>query len=232
MRNIKYIPEKFYESYGSYREYVYPLIKKKHMRDFDKNFWRPSGFTANMSVLEIGCGTGLFLKFIEKRGIRNFIGIESDKKVLEYMPDDLKDKIKIIDIFDYLGGLSNGEIFDRVVLIDVLEHFNPQEGVDLLELIKPVLSRNGVVIARVPNVSSPWGTKYQYGDLTHKAAYAPGSLKQVGLMAGFDCEVLPHRRGNPRKQLFESAIEKIINLVITDPPDIWTANMVGLFRAR
>ncbi len=229
MIRTEYRPEDFYSTYEKHREYVFPDIGKKHIRDFRINFWANCDFHSNMSVLEIGCGTGLFLKFLETQGISNFYGIDADEKVLEFMPETLKKKIGIIDVNEYLASFIGREQFDRIVLIDVLEHFNPSEGVNLLELLIPLLKRNGGIVVRVPNLSSPFGLQWQFHDLTHKAAYTPGSLKQLGLKAGMNCQVFPHRIGNPRKQILENIFYSVIELFLTERPEIWSANIIGYF---
>ena len=162
----------------------------------------------------------------------NIVGIDADPLVLDYMPEDLKEKIIISDVNDFLSSLEVKNKFDRVVMIDVLEHFNPREGVNLLESIKPFLKQDGGIVIRVPNLSSPWGAKWQYHDLTHKSAYTPGSLKQLGLMAGFNCNIFPHRRGNPRKQIFEDLFHSFLDRIITDAPDLWSSMMVGFFEPQ
>ena len=145
------------------------------------------------------------------------------------MPETLKRKVEIIDVDKYLTSLIKGEKFDRIVLIDVLEHFNPSEGVNLLELLIPLLKHNGGIVVRVPNLSSPFGLQWQFHDLTHKAAYSPGSLKQLGLKAGMNCQVFPHRIGNPRKQILENIFYSVIGLFLTERPEIWSANIIGYF---
>ena len=229
MNNKQFIPEDFYSTYKDHRQYVVPEIRKKHKREFRKSFWNPCEFKPDMSVLEIGCGTGLFLSFLEQEGITDFIGIDTDHKVLEFMPDNVKQKVQIVDINTYLSSVENEIKFDRVVMIDVLEHFNPREGVDLLERIKTILKPEGGIVVRVPNLASPWGGKWQYHDLTHKAAYTSGSLKQLGIKAGLNCQVFEHRRGNPRKQILENLFISFLEFFITDPPDFWSTTIVGYF---
>ena len=232
MIRTEYIPEDFYSTYEEHREYVFPNIGKKHIRDFRKNFLANCEFRSNMSVLEIGCGTGLFLKFLETQGISDFYGIDADPKVLEFMPETLKKKVGIFDVEEYLSSLNIGKKFDRVVLIDVLEHFNPSEGANLLEILIPFLKQNGGIVVRVPNLASPWGLQWQFHDLTHKAAYTSGSLKQLGLKVGLDCQVFPHRRGNPRKQLLEKFFHSTIEMFLTERPEFWSANIIGYFGRK
>ena len=146
------------------------------------------------------------------------------------MPDELKKIIRITDAYQYLLSLDDINLFDRVVLIEFLEHFDLNEGANLLSTIKPLLKKGGCIVVRVPNVASPWGLNWQYLDLTHKAAYTSGSLRQLGLKAVFDCKVFAQRRGNPRKQILENIFHTIITCFITERPEYWSANIVGHFQ--
>jgi len=223
-------PEDFYSTYEKFREYVSPKIGKTQQRYFSKNYWIPCELDRSMSVLEIGCGTGLFLKYIHQRGVSEFLGIDMDPKVLDFLPDELRSKVEIIDVNEFLLSLPETDKFDRVVMIDIFEHFSPGEGVSLLNRLKPHLKENGGVVVRVPNMASPWAHTFQHGDLTHKAGYTSGSLRQLGLKAGYECRISQYRRGNPRKQKIEDLFHSFIELFITEPPDCWSANIVGFFK--
>lgn len=63
MRSFK-SPEDFYQVYDAHRTYVRPDVRPKHVRNFDDQFWKPADCMPTMSVLEIGCGTGLFLAYL------------------------------------------------------------------------------------------------------------------------------------------------------------------------
>ncbi len=122
---------------------------------------------------------------------------------------------------------------DRIALFDVLEHFSPYEGVDLLLKLNALLTETGRIVVRVPNVSSPWGLQYQFHDLTHKALYTPGSLRQLALAAGLDCVAcLPQWRGNRVKQWTEAGLNALLRRLLTETPEIMSANMIGVLRPR
>ena len=66
----------FYASYERFKDYVTPNLEEKQIRRYDRDFWEPAGCTADMAVLEVGCGTGLFLAYLGAKGVGDFLGIE------------------------------------------------------------------------------------------------------------------------------------------------------------
>ena len=217
--------EDFYQVYNNHRNYVPAKVRKKHIRNFDEQFWRPAAVEMHHSILELGTGTGLFLAYLESKGIKKFSGVDSDPKVLEFMPKSIADNVTICDIWAALGTIQDR--FDRIVMLDVFEHFSYFEGRKLLSDLKINLTETGKIILRVPNAASPFGLQYQYNDLTHKAVYGPGSIQHLAYAAGYkiDCR-LSVRRGNSVKRLMESFIFKILDSILTEPPPLWGANMI------
>lgn len=225
-------PEDFYKVYDRHRTYVRAELRKKHIQTFTENIWHPAGFTAGMRVLELGCGVGLFLAYMRAMGIADVTGVEMDAKVKEYMPADLAALVHTTTFEDYLGRADVGR-FDRIVMLDVFEHFAPDEGVALLRRFSQLLNPGGKLVIRVPNMASPWGLQYQYNDLTHKGFYAPGNIRQLALAAGWDAEAcLPSRRGSTVRRLTEALFERLMNRVLTDPPPVWTANFIAVLAPQ
>jgi cyclopropane fatty-acyl-phospholipid synthase-like methyltransferase len=72
--------EDFYQVYNKHRTYVKAEVRRKQLRRFDKKIWLPSGMTAQHSVLELGCGTGLFLAYLEAKGVAKFTGMTVTRK--------------------------------------------------------------------------------------------------------------------------------------------------------
>ena len=60
----------FYHVYESHRQYVTASVRKKHIRNFDKQFWEPAEVAVNHSVLELGTGTGIFLSYLQYKGVK------------------------------------------------------------------------------------------------------------------------------------------------------------------
>ncbi|MEE8393668.1 MAG: class I SAM-dependent methyltransferase [Rhodospirillales bacterium] len=222
--------EDFYGVYDAYKSYQTPVLKAKHVRWYDREFWNPAKCSSSMSVLEIGSGTGEFLAYLKHKGVENFIGVEQDARAVEVMDRELAGHVRVSDVWEFLDG-GCGEPFDRVVMLDVLEHFDHFEGAELLSRLKTVMKEDGLLVIRVPNMSSPWGGVYQFGDLTHKAAYTPDSIKQLGLAAGLESVAfLDQRRGSPLKRFTEDCLHMILKKVLTDSREVWTANMIAVMK--
>jgi len=140
-RSIQRAPE-FAEYYVHY-----PI---KHSRRSSHDYARR--FTgANNDVLDIGCGEGFFAAELVRDGNR-VSGVDalpeaSQKAILEqYVSMDLN--APAATLFEKLEGRQ----FDRVLLLDVLEHLVQPE--QLLSGARAALRNDGFVVVSLPNVAN------------------------------------------------------------------------------
>jgi len=132
-----------------FREYFvhYPV---KHSKDSSHDYARRLVGT-NQEVLDIGCGEGVLASEIKRNGNR-VTGIdvlpevEHQSELEEYFSADLDNGIQPV-----IRAL-NGKRFDRVLLLDILEHLRRPE--DLLAECQEVLGRDGQLIVSLPNVAN------------------------------------------------------------------------------
>ena len=221
----------FYGGYGDFKGYQTPDLREKHIAQFDREFWTISGCTSDMSVLEIGCGAGQFLRYLAHKEVRFFRGLDQDPALSAYIHKDVAGNFVVSGAIEYFADLGTGDDYNRVVMFDVLEHFSVEDGAKLLSTIKSHLASDGQIIIRVPNMSSPWGGQYQYGDLTHKAAYTPGSMRQLAGSLGFFCSaVYPQKRGSRSRSLLQNILQGGLNKMLVDPPEIWSANFIAVLE--
>lgn len=84
------------------------------------NIFKPS------SVLDVGCGTGTWLKAFEEAGVRDYLGVDSDyvKREALKIPTDL------FHPFDLCKAWSLNRKFDLVISLEVAEHL-PEDSADL-----------------------------------------------------------------------------------------------------
>lgn len=223
----------FYRGYEDFKGYQTPNLRKKHIIQFDREFWTISECTSDMSVLEIGSGSGQFLRYLSHKGVRFFRGLDHDAALSAHIHPDVAKNFVVSGAFEYFADLRAAEDYDRVVMFDVLEHFSVEDGASLLSKIKSHLTSGGKIIVRVPNMSSPWGGQYQFGDLTHKAAYTPSSMKQLASSLGLICSaVYPQKRGSRSRSFLQNLLQGILNRMLVDPPEIWSANFIAVLEIR
>ncbi len=223
----------FYGTYARFKDYAVPRLQAKHVARFDREFWEPTACTPDKAVLEVGCGTGLFLAYLREKGVTDFLGIDRDPAVADHLPPGIAGNFRAIDVEAFLAGGADGRRFDRVALFDVLEHFTPEDGVRLLRSLASVLNPDARLLIKVPNMASPWGGQFQYGDLTHKAAYNPTSMRQLAEAAGYQCtHVLPHLLGSPTRQVLDRLVHGTLGRLLMTPPEIWSANFFAVLRTR
>ncbi len=224
-------PEDFYQFYAALKQYRTPTLKAKHMRWYDKEFWVPARCTPEMSVLELGSGPGEFLLYLQRKGVRRFLGVEMDRAAIAAMAPGLDAHVRTGDIWAYLNQAPKDRLWDRVVMLDVLEHFSAAEGAQLLERIKSVLAPGGLVVARVPNMGSPLGGLHQFADITHKAAYSANSLGQLGGAVGYTpVAFLAQKRGSPIRRFLEDMVFGVLSGILTTVPVVWTPNIIVIWR--
>jgi SAM-dependent methyltransferase len=97
------------------------------------NIFRPR------SVVDVGCGTGVWLSAFEERGIKDIFGIDGpwvDREQLEIVRDRFL-------VHDLTAKFSLGRSFDLVLCLEVAEHLPPESGATLVE----TLSSLGRIIA-------------------------------------------------------------------------------------
>lgn len=99
-------------------------------------------------ILDIGCGQGHFLKLVKEKTGAETWGLEVVVSEANIAKNYL-DKILIGKVEDTLDFIPDA-YFDCITLNDVLEHLI--EPKDVLKLLNAKLTKNGIIIASIPNV--------------------------------------------------------------------------------
>tara|TARA_B100000941_G_C28477944_1_gene540378 strand:- start:749 stop:1597 length:849 start_codon:yes stop_codon:yes gene_type:complete len=131
-------------------------------------------------LLDIGCGSGDFLTFMDRKNFDVF-GVENNKTALKICA---KKKLKVYNSLKTLPVKS----FDIVSLWHVLEHLSQPE--EVIANIHNLLTRNGVLVIAVPNFSSHDRLHYQHNwaalDVPrHRWHFTPEGLEQMLFKSGF-----------------------------------------------
>jgi 2-polyprenyl-3-methyl-5-hydroxy-6-metoxy-1,4-benzoquinol methylase len=131
-------------------------------------------------ILDVGCGYGEFLYFLQRAGYSDTCGIDLDSAHVKIASDLGVGQVHRADAREFLRS-SPG--YDFISAIDVLEHFPKHEVIDLVECARHALKPGGRFLCQVPNVAAFFAPLF-YMDFTHQTPFTASSLKQVLELAG------------------------------------------------
>jgi 2-polyprenyl-3-methyl-5-hydroxy-6-metoxy-1,4-benzoquinol methylase len=135
------------DSNKSFIDKLYQLVKKYTL---NKKVKLINSFkTEQKNLLDVGCGTGEFLKVCKKNGWR-VTGVEPNSKAKCFTESKLGNNSKSI-IYSELSEIHSVK-FDVITLWHVLEHVPNLEN--YISTLKNLLKPNGVVVVAVPNFKS------------------------------------------------------------------------------
>jgi glycosyltransferase involved in cell wall biosynthesis len=100
------------------------------------------------SVLDVGCGTGVFLDLLRERGVARVLGVDRDPE----MVDETRARgheARVLDARTELAAL--GERFDGVHFSFVVETMDGEEGIAALRACAALLKPDGLLVVRTLN---------------------------------------------------------------------------------
>lgn len=146
-------------------------------KGWDKSF---KGFipdTKNAIIADLGCGDGSLVWWLQSRGYLNVEGIDISAEQIELSKSLNVQNTVCGDVFEFLKSKEN--VYDVLIMRDLLEHLTKNEIFEILTLIIKALKPGGRLIVQVPNGASPFFGATRYGDLTHELAFTQTSLSQL-----------------------------------------------------
>lgn len=177
----------YLESHYRFMNDLSPQGKKKVFRGYEGQFLKYISADKRQSILDIGCGSGLFLEWLESIGVGEARGIDVDSDQVEYA---LKRGLNVMlkesndAVVDFL--MKSSEKYDLIVMLDVLEHVSGRHEVGLLlKAVAHSLAPSGVVLMSVPNANSNFACRHRYIDATHYRSYTEYSISSELRSAGF-----------------------------------------------
>lgn len=173
----------------------YNLHYKKWHNDTEEHLFQMSSYyyplhqffqvshNSEIKVLDIGCGTGFFVKSCLDKGYKNVVGIDNSQEQIEVA---LKFDLPCKYVEDTIAFLyEHTETFDVITMFDVLEHIDVDFQIKMLGAIYNSLKTNGKLIIRTPNANSSFSTRFRYIDFTHKLSFTEYSLEFLLANVGF-----------------------------------------------
>ncbi len=160
------------------------IEKKNEWKHFDfKIFPLIRDFSKTVSILEIGCGRGTLLEYLRNKKFTNVIGIDISKEQVDLAQSRGLNAVES-DILSFLSDPNSN--YDIIFAIDIVEHFDKSELVELFNALYNKLNCNGVLIIQTPNGQAMFPGRIIYGDLTHLTIFTPNSLAQILKLANFN----------------------------------------------
>lgn len=135
----------------------YPLLSDLLEKDLDENSSLKKMLCLigeNKRVIDFGCATGYFARFLYERGCE-VTGVEVNPKAAKVAENYCKEVIladlDFVSLNEILLEQTSSEKFDVAIFGDVLEHLrNPWK---VLEETRKLLKPQGYVIASIPNIA-------------------------------------------------------------------------------
>lgn len=155
---------------AKFSDIIHTILYRKILERLEQ-----AGFSKHDSILDYGCGNGLFLEFLRRRSFSNCYG---------YDPYGAKDK------FGNPAPLKRGN-FDYILLQDVIEHV--EDPHELLSKLDHLLAPGGHILIGTPNAinidlsQANCGTYYhEIHAPYHLRIYTRAGLEQLGRSQGWE----------------------------------------------
>jgi O-antigen chain-terminating methyltransferase len=135
------------------------------------------------NVLDIGCGSGYFLKMMKQNNIGGY-GIDLNEDLVAYCQKMGINAIKI-DALSHLQSIENKSL-DGIFINQVAEHLSIDNLIKLLKSSYEKLQYGSYIIITIPNILSMLvSTNLYYLDPTHQRQLHPEVLKFLLNSCGF-----------------------------------------------
>lgn len=130
-----------------------------------QRFWHQTRFETSlemldirpgMRLLDIGCGSGVFAgRAIQVPDVR-VVGIDANESAIKFARQQFPDphvefRVGLLDELHFPD-----QSFDRISLLEVIEHIYEHQAVDLLQTTARLLRPGGRLVISTPNARSAW----------------------------------------------------------------------------
>lgn len=138
-------------------------------------------------VIDIGCGSGQLVKYLNNHRIKTF---GCDNSTIAVKTAQKINKKNTIIKAQATRLPFKQKTFDLVTCISVIEHLTETDGEKLIQEAKRILTDKGYLFVVTPNFATPirliQGNKwFAYSDKTHLFYYSPDSITQLLKKYGF-----------------------------------------------
>ena len=233
--------KKIYSSYLSASSSRKNTNLQSHLKSlfaqFDYHFSKYLPKDLNASIVDIGCGAGEFLYWLNSKGYRNIIGYDISIEQVEKGKALYDVDIQHVNILEQDFDLK---ALDLIFMRDVLEHFDAEMLDLLLGRIESVIHLNPTVIIQTVNGNSKIFSSILYSDITHKSCFTERSVHQL-FSSRFNCdlEFIPwYPVTDSRFFIFRKCIIQLVHfferarvvIEVGHPNKIFTVNLLAVIK--
>ncbi|MEK7673804.1 MAG: methyltransferase domain-containing protein [Patescibacteria group bacterium] len=124
------------------------------------------------SFFEIGVGSGTFYEFVKRKGIKEYLGSEPNKQMVERFEKYFPNQSEFIKENDALSVLKeSNKKFDCIHISHVLEHLERDYFIDLFEAMVEKLNIDGEIWISTPCAETIIASAQRYYDMTHRTSF-------------------------------------------------------------
>jgi 2-polyprenyl-3-methyl-5-hydroxy-6-metoxy-1,4-benzoquinol methylase len=145
------------------------------------NILRDMPADRSVRIADLGCGAGELLDYLASEGYHDAVGIDASAPQVRLAHEHSEARVIQGDVFAFLDQ-HPGEI-DVILAVDLLEHLDKDEVLELLRRARAALRPGGRIIVQTCNAASPMFGRVRFGDFTHELAFTDRSIRQVLLEA-------------------------------------------------
>lgn len=162
-------------------QFLQRRYRRKHLR-------RIARYSSGKRLLDIGCGTGVFVKSAVEAGYAAS-GVDMSPASIACGKKLWQLDLECVTVADFTARPENRGRFDVITMFSVLEHIADPHGV-LVE-VRTMLADGGLLAVEVPNFASIqsrlFGVRWFNLDVPrHLFHYSPAGLEGLIRSAGFD----------------------------------------------
>jgi SAM-dependent methyltransferase len=137
-------------------------------------------------TLDIGCGSGLMTKVLAEASAE-VVAVDVSEKAVEVSRHTLSEAtnvlLKVVDVFQSREAIADWKgSFDLVVLSEVLEHIQDDEGA--LDTVRQLLGERGWLLVTVPGDPKLWNAEDEQAG--HVRRYTREELRRKLTRQGFE----------------------------------------------
>lgn len=178
--------------YSKYVSTHYQFIAPATLALFRKRYYVWKSYFSSLlpknkscKILEIGAGVGHNLYALKELGYKHCLGTDYSPECVSVCKKHGFEALVVTSATEKKFYASHKGKFDLIVLYDVVEHYVPDSGAELLASVRQMLTPSGSVVICLPNANHPFSNTLFFADITHKFIYNETSLSQLLRNSGF-----------------------------------------------